>query len=239
MIFSSSGQTPSALTIPSACPLGSQYDCVTRASAGIPSGSSVNGNGYICPMDTSNGSTDVCFTPPATYTVCPDFQTEDRTYVCTNNAPYDFSAAQKRFGNVVNTATDNTTGMYYQDLTEDSSGSWTTAGVNSGLGVESDNSANYGDCEMACKTEKPHVNTQAAETQNASQVDTTTAGFDFFYKTCVLSGGNYTCPTGPGETIVTNCQCLNEFGEAASLMQTIRMAGQDLICSDGTASPLK
>ena len=230
LVFSSDSGT-FALTIPSTCPLGSQYDCVTRASAGIPSGSSINGTDYICPMDTSNGSTNVCFTPPATYTVCPDFQTEDRTYVCTNNAPYDFSAAQKRFGNVANTTTDNATSMYYQDLTPDSSGNWTTTAVNSGLPAR----ANYGDCEQACKTEKPITNTQAAETQNASQVDTTTAGYDFFYRPCV----NGACPLGQGESIVTNCQCLNEFGEAASLMQTMRLAGQDLICSDGTAEPLK
>ena len=227
------------LTLGSTCPLGSQYACVTRASAGIPSGSSINGTDYICPMDTSNGSTNVCFTPPTTYTVCPDFSEEDRTYECVSNPPFDFSAAQKRFGNVANTTKDNTTSMYYQDLTPDSSGNWTTSAVNSGLGVESDNSTSYGDCEQACKTEKPATNTQAAEVQNASQVDASTAGYDFFYKPCVLSGGNYTCPIGPGETIVTNCQCLNEFGEAASLMQSMRMAGQDMICSNGTASPFK
>ena len=218
--------------IPSNCPLGSQYACIPRAQSTVLSGASVSGTNYVCPIDTSNGGDPICYTPSTTETVCPDFLEKDRTYYCSNNVPFDFSAAQKRLGNVVSTTADNTTSMYYQDLTQNSSGNWTPTNVNSGLpGRDS-----YGDCELACKTEKASTDTQAAISGNASQFQSNnTQSMCFYYKTCV----NGACPVGTGESIVEDCQCIDDFGEAAGLMQTLRYAGSDLICSDGSAGPLQ
>ncbi len=226
-----------SLSIPSTCPLGSQYACVSRASSGVLSGASVSGTSYTCPIDTSNGGDPICFTPPATYTLCPDFLEKDRTYYCAGNAPFDFSAIQKRAGNVLSTEADNGGSFYYQDLRQNSSGGWVYNGVTSGLPPRDTPS----DCEQACKTEKIVTDTQAALLgsnlpSNASQYQANnTQNIQYFYKTCV----NGKCPSGPGETIVEDCQCIDDFGEAAGIMQSLRMAGSDLICSDGTAEPLQ
>ncbi|MFH1672353.1 MAG: conjugal transfer protein TraN [Pseudomonadota bacterium] len=40
------------------------------------------------------------------------------------------------------------------------------------------------------------------------------------------------CPVEDGETIVENCACLNDFPEAASLMQTLDNAAEDLTCNE-------
>jgi hypothetical protein len=42
------------------------------------------------------------------------------------------------------------------------------------------------------------------------------------------------CPAGAGEEVLISCQCINEFAEAATIMETMNQAGKDLICSDGT-----
>jgi hypothetical protein len=39
---------------------------------------------------------------------------------------------------------------------------------------------------------------------------------------------------GEGEELVTACGCLDDFPEAAVMMQTVRLAGSDLACTAGT-----
>jgi hypothetical protein len=145
---------------------------------------------------------------------------KDRTYFCSSGDSFDFTDAQKRTGNIITTATDNTLSMYYQDLRKDASGNWISEGVNS---------------EKACKTRKPKADTQAGISGQAGQYQTSTLSYDFFYKTCV----NNSCPLGPGEELLNDCQCIGEFGEAAAVMQTLRTAGRDIICSSGVAKPLQ
>ena len=225
-----------ALNITSNCPLGSQYACISRSQSDVMSGATVNGTNYTCPIDTSNGGDQICYTSPTTDTVCPDFLEKDRTYYCTSSASFDFSGVQKRVANVTATAANNGSSMYYQDLTPDASGTWTTTDVNSNLPAQD----TVPDCELACKTEKAVTDSQTSilgsTSTNASQYQqNNTQSEAFYYKTCV----NGVCPVGAGETIVEDCQCIDDFGEAAGVMQSMRMAGQDMICSDGTAKPLQ
>ena len=42
-----------------------------------------------------------------------------------------------------------------------------------------------------------------------------------------------------GEEIVIDCQCINEFAEAATVIQTLRLAGKDNICSSGQKQPMQ
>jgi len=184
---------------------------------------------FTCPLDSSLSCPGgVCFQAKV-YSICPEWWEKDRVYYC-STAPFDFSDAQRRIGNVVSTTTDNTATMYYQDLRKNSSGSWIYEGVNTNLPARDA----YGNCENACKTRKSKTDTQASATGNTSQSRSTTQDYDFFYKTCV----NNSCPLGPGEELVTGCQCIEEFGEAATVMQTLRMGGRDIICSDGVPKPL-
>jgi hypothetical protein len=56
----------------------------------------------------------------------------------------------------------------------------------------------------------------------------------YYYKPCVEEATNtWRCPVETGEQMVDNCKCINNFGQAATIMQAIRQAGQDFICSSG------
>ena len=63
----------------------------------------------------------------------------------------------------------------------------------------------------------------------ASQNDP--AGWNSFYHSCTADN---VCPLGEGEELVTACGCLDDFPEAAVMMQTVRLAGSDLACTAGT-----
>ncbi|MCL6336311.1 conjugal transfer protein TraN [Pectobacterium carotovorum subsp. carotovorum] len=90
-----------------------------------------------------------------------------------------------------------------------------------------------GPCANMCKTRKPKTMPDMAI---SGQVDKNNKNdvikYDNFYYECDASNQ---CPSGPGEEIIKSCQCLNEFAEAAAIMQIIRQAGQDMICSSGEA----
>ncbi|EJE9489006.1 conjugal transfer protein TraN [Salmonella enterica] len=88
-----------------------------------------------------------------------------------------------------------------------------------------------GDCINMCKTRKPK---QTPDMAVSGQVDKNNkAGvikYDNFYYECDATNK---CPAEPGEEVIKACQCLNEFAEASAIMQVIRQAGQDMICSSG------
>ncbi|WP_454882982.1 hypothetical protein [Sphingomonas oryzagri] len=82
-------------------------------------------------------------------------------------------------------------------------------------------------CEAICKTRAPVTNTAAAPAGVTGVQQNEPTGWDIFYHTCSTDN---VCPAGPGEQIVSACGCLNEFPEAAVMMQTVRLAGADLSC---------
>lgn len=88
-----------------------------------------------------------------------------------------------------------------------------------------------GTCVNMCKTRKQKT---TPEMSTSGQVDKnnkpTVTKYDNYYYECDQSNQ---CPAGEGEEVIKACQCLNEFGEAAAIMQVIRQAGQDMICSSG------
>ncbi|EJX4594335.1 conjugal transfer protein TraN, partial [Cronobacter sakazakii] len=88
-----------------------------------------------------------------------------------------------------------------------------------------------GDCINMCKTRKPKQTPDMAVT---GQVDKNNKSgvikYDNFYYECDATNK---CPAEPGEEVIKACQCLNEFAEAAAIMQVIRQGGQDMICSSG------
>ncbi|EDJ8543595.1 conjugal transfer protein TraN [Salmonella enterica] len=88
-----------------------------------------------------------------------------------------------------------------------------------------------GDCINMCKTRKPK---QTPDMAVSGQVDknnkTGVIKYDNFYYECDATNK---CPAESGEEVIKACQCLNEFAEASAIMQVIRQAGQDMICSSG------
>ena len=92
-----------------------------------------------------------------------------------------------------------------------------------------------GECEQICKTRTTEPDTEVSSTGVVGDLLKNPEAGSFNYHQCAAG----VCPAGPGETIVGECGCLNEFPQALTLMQSFRLAGQDLICSSGTQQPVQ
>lgn len=90
-------------------------------------------------------------------------------------------------------------------------------------------------CEQICKTRIEKDDNEVSSTGVVGDVLNNPEYTEFNYHQC--SAG--VCPAGPGETVVEECGCLNEFPQALAMMQTFRLAGKDLICTTGTRKPLQ
>jgi hypothetical protein len=161
--------------------------------------------------------------------ICRDWWQKQRTYICGSQL-YDFSDVATRFGQVVSSASDNTTDLTFQDPRLGPQG-WSIASGRITL-PERDPAA---ECEIACKTRIAKTDTQVTTTGTVTDMRVPASSYDIFYKTCVKN----VCPVDPGEEVVLDCQCINEFAEAATVIQTLRLAGKDLICSSDQKQPLQ
>ena len=164
------------------------------------------------------------------YLVCRPWWSKSRTYVC-QTKPYDFESVKKRFISVNSTAKDTGTSLEYTDNRQDLvTGSWSTSSNSFNIPVRDKGS----DCEPACKIKRAFVDTQVGVSGVLSN-DRTPGGastFDTIYAACV----DNLCPVQAGDAIMQDCTCVNEFGQAATIMQLMRKAGGDEICSSGTPS---
>jgi hypothetical protein len=82
-------------------------------------------------------------------------------------------------------------------------------------------------CAKSCTVSGSSQDTQigATTTDAAEQNNINTTGIT--YLACV----NGACPVGTGQTIVKDCQCINDFVTAASSMQSMDNASHDMICT--------
>jgi hypothetical protein len=161
--------------------------------------------------------------------ICRDWWRKKRTYVC-GSQQYDFSDVATRFGKVVSSATDNTSNITFQDQRLGSQG-WTIS--NGSLNLPQRDPAAV--CEVACKTRIAKTDTQVTTTGNVTDMRIPAQSYDIFYKSCIDNA----CPLDPGEEVVMGCQCINEFAEAATVIQALRLAGKDNICSSGQKQPMQ
>lgn len=161
--------------------------------------------------------------------ICRDWWHKKRTYVC-GSTQYDFSDVATRFGQVVSSASDNTSNLTFQDPRLGPTG-WTIANGSINLPQRDPVS----ECEVACKTRIAKTDTQVTTTGTVNDMRVPAQSYDIFYKTCI----NSSCPAEPGEEVVIDCQCINEFAEAATVIQTLRLAGKDNICSSGQKQPMQ
>ncbi|WP_157220930.1 hypothetical protein [Flavisphingomonas formosensis] len=84
-------------------------------------------------------------------------------------------------------------------------------------------------CEAICKTRAPKANTAAAPAGVTGSQQNVPTGWDSFYHVCDAAN---VCPTGLGEEVVSACGCLDDFPEAAVMMQSVRLAGADMTCTN-------
>lgn len=124
---------------------------------------------------------------------------------------------------------DNSTVTAWADQYTDASGDVVTQG--GALGPPEP--VVVGACEQMCKTTRAYQNTHLTETTTAGSYQADPIDAEFAFHACPT--GN--CPVGPGETIVKDCSCINEFPEAMVMMQATRLAARDLICTTDTPVP--
>lgn len=152
-----------------------------------------------------------------------------RTYSCVSNNDYDFTSDLERKAFIEASATPTT----YQDrITDVDTG---TVTITDGTMVLLDE-VPVPACVSACKTRRERVRNDVGRSGVVSDSNTAPATYDMLYHECDQSN---VCPLGPGEEIVKDCGCIDEFAEAAVVMQLVRMGGQDIICSSGTQQPVQ
>jgi hypothetical protein len=86
-------------------------------------------------------------------------------------------------------------------------------------------------CEPVCKTRAPRVSTGASPAGVVANQQNNPAGYDTFYHSC---SADNVCPAEVGEELVSACGCLDDFPEAVVMMQTVRLAGADMVCTAAT-----
>lgn len=153
----------------------------------------------------------------------------ERTYSCENTtSSYDFSFAQNR----LNTITGSTTSEGYNDVRVDSLGVMT----NSSNLLSIPETPTVPGCVQSCKTRKLKVDTQlnALGVASSNRLDPTM--YEFFYHQCSVDSA---CPVGEGEEVVTSCQCINSFNETATMVQALRLAGSDMVCTSGVGQSIQ
>lgn len=167
--------------------------------------------------------------------VCYDWWEKRRIYICnTQQQSFDFSKAKERMNSVLTSVEDHDSYMTYIDRRWED-GTWKQSQNTVFLYSPRDS---YSSCSMGCKVKKGITNTQVAQSGPTTTQLSSTYSNEFYYRECVSKGSTYECPVNSDESIVTPCTCINEFNQAAVGMQMLRLAGQDLICSDGVPKPL-
>ena len=159
--------------------------------------------------------------------VCRDWWVKDRTYQCKETNGYDFSDLKRRTGVIANSSTgDPNSGMTYSDAPRDANGNIINTSGSANL---SQFNMSGNTCEQACKTKIAVAKTDAGASGNDSQYQNSATTYKFSYYKCK----NNACPAGTGEQIIVNCQCINDFAEAVSILAGLNAASHDLICSSG------
>ncbi len=211
-------------TLDSTCgPFASNDDC--RLIAETVDGVSTWRNGGRTGL-TPLRQTRTLYGAKCTETFSRDWFSRDRDYECeSDNAAgrgFDFTRMNHIF--------ENSGTSSYSDLREGSDGSPQVFGGTYSFDTD------YGtrDCEQICRVSVTEPDTEVASAGVVGALHKNPNTENYRYLNCA---GNV-CPAGPGETIEKDCGCLSEFNDAITVMQTFRLAGQDLTCTTGVQQKL-
>lgn len=164
---------------------------------------------------------------PCQFNVTEPWWRRDRNYRCT--ATGDGSALPTPNLDRVKYIYENSTSATWSDQYTDQDGNVITASGD----LNPPEPLVVSDCEMMCKTTRSYQNTHLTADGNAGDLQTDRIDTEFAFHAC--SSG--VCPAGPGESVVTDCACLNAFPEAMVMMQAVRLGARDLICTTDTPVP--
>jgi len=151
---------------------------------------------------------------------------KERTYLCLAQEVFDFSDASERLDVIEQTASFDGSTIEYADKRKDQDNGWIEEVHSASIDLKPAAET----CEPACKTRRPAENTQVTATGHVAETRSSIESFDYFYRAC-LPGNS--CPLEPGEELLIDCQCINEFAEAATVLMSLKAAQEDLICSSG------
>ena len=151
---------------------------------------------------------------------------KQREYSCTTT-PTAFNLT--RYQNVKDTISANGTSFAFDDYRQGDDGTWSSVSMDGTL-PQADV---YETCIPSCKVKRPISITDVTLAGSVSTNMVNNSSFETRYLTCI----NNTCPVVSGDEVVPPCSCIDEFPQAASIMQSMRLSGADTICSGGTASP--
>ncbi|CAC9527460.1 hypothetical protein [uncultured Gammaproteobacteria bacterium] len=141
----------------------------------------------------------------------------DREYECKTNIDLNFDEAIARNASVQDSAT--TQG--YSDIVD---------GVTTSATFDLPD-IKISSCSNACKTKR--IKDKVSVSGQGPVSSKTGQEWETLYRKC--TGENQSiCPNEQGEQVITQCSCLNEFGTASTMMQSLRQAAQDLICTTGS-----
>lgn len=152
--------------------------------------------------------------------VTRDFFRKDRRYACVVRSGLTPEPNLDRGAFII----DHSTETMLADRTRGSDGATATTTRPFGLPDRGSVPA----CETLCKTRAPVANTAATTDGVVGARQTQATGWQTFYHACTASN---VCPASPGEEVVSPCGCLDDFPEAAVMMQTVRLGGADLVCT--------
>lgn len=85
-------------------------------------------------------------------------------------------------------------------------------------------------CTNACKTKR--IKDKVSVSGQGPVTEVTGQEWETLYRKCTGETQNI-CPNEEGEQVITQCSCLNEFGTASVMMQSLRQAAQGLVCTTG------
>jgi hypothetical protein len=145
-----------------------------------------------------------------------------RTYHCKSGTPpYDGSDAMRRY-NSIHSTFDPKTGSYTDTTVQNG----TTTTFQSSIPLVPPDKT--GTCVQMCKTRKLRPGIAVGQDGAVNQLNNTGPAYDYNYKEC---GDDGTCPADAGEDVVQACNCRSNFAEATSVMQGIRQAAEDTVCT--------
>lgn len=154
-----------------------------------------------------------------------------REYICTDQ-PIDLSSAKRRLQTIVPSVNykESEGKIIYSD-TRLQNNQWITE---TNLQIIVGGEAVSDSCEKACRVKitDPPTNVGLGDPISLERKEKTTQ--IYFYRTCQ----DNTCPVQEGEVVDIECKCMDDFGAASTMLQTLRLAGQDMICTSGNFKTL-
>jgi len=179
-----------------------------------------------------------------------DYWNIQETYTCKSSAPssYNYTDMENRT-NEINSSLNASGGTSYTDIEYNSNG--TTTQVTESTDYSGNNAVAAGlgstPCTYSCVVESSASNSQVLDT-NADTTDTALNGAQpantvasKTILTCTQSqaeatgsapsNSTWVCPATSSETILKNCQCLDESNYAIATMSVLGQAANSMICS--------